>query len=387
MEREREDSSPYILYKNTKERKEEIMKHGKKLVSLLLALVMVMGLAVTASAANGTNDNSGKITINNAVVEQNYTIYQILTLESYDTESGAYSYKATTEWSAFINGADVKDVYVTVDDNAYVTWKSGADAVEFAKLAQAYAKKNNIGNQGTETATTTTVEFTGLNLGYYLVDSTLGTLCSLNTTKPIVTIEEKNVAPTNKKEVEEDSTLKYGPANDADLGQTVNFKSTITAQAGAENYVFHDTMSAGLTYGEVKGITLNGETVATTNYTVKTSGLGDDCTFEVAFTQEFCDTLKANDQIVISYTATLNEKAVVGLPGNPNESSLSYGDKNNTKYTTKSETITYTWDMDILKYGNGDKSKVLAGAEFKLLNKDASKAAKIVEGNLLNGFL
>lgn len=57
--------------------------------------------------------------------------------------------------------------------------------------------------------------FDNLDLGYYLVDSTLGTLCSLDTTNPDVTIEEKNAVPTNEKEVEEDSTNAYGKTNDA----------------------------------------------------------------------------------------------------------------------------------------------------------------------------
>ena len=35
------------------------MKHGKKLVGLLLAVVMVMGLVVTASAASETPKASG----------------------------------------------------------------------------------------------------------------------------------------------------------------------------------------------------------------------------------------------------------------------------------------------------------------------------------------
>lgn len=301
-------------------------------------------------------------------------------MESYDTDKGAYSYKVADGWSGFINGSDIKNTYVKVDgEEGYVTWVEGADAAAFAKLAQAYAKTNNVVNKRTTEATDTTVEFADLNLGYYLVDSTLGTLCSLDTTEPEVTIKEKNAAPKNEKTVEEDSTESYGKTNDADLGQTINFKSTITAQAGAENYVFHDKMSAGLTYVSVIGITLNGSAVNTKDYTVKTTGLTDDCTFEVVFTQEFCDTLEANDEIVISYTATLNENAVVGLPGNPNESKLSYGDSSNTKYTPVSETKTYTWDMEVLKYGNGDESKVLAGAEFKLLNKDKSKAAKINE--------
>lgn len=233
------------------------MKRTKRIASVLLALVMALSLITTAFAAGET----GSITIDNAVVGQTYTIYQILDLESYDAKAGAYAYKATTAWNDFINSDAIKGQYVNVDAQGYVTWVKKADVAAFAKLAQKYAADHNIANQGTKTADSTTVEFINLDLGYYLVDSTLGTICSLDTTNPSVTIKEKNAAPTNVKEAEEDSTSKYGTANDADIGQTVNFKSTITAQAGAENYVFHDKMSAGLQYTGVTGITLNGVAV------------------------------------------------------------------------------------------------------------------------------
>ena len=339
----------------------------KKTMSVLLALVLLLALSVPAMAAG-----EGTITINNAVVGQTYTIYRILELESYNLTTNAYSYKATTDWEDFIKSADIKDKYVSVNDEGYVTWKDGADAAAFAKLARAYAADNSIGNQGSEKAETTTIEFTGLELGYYLVDSTLGTLCSLDTTNPTVTIEEKNAAPTNVKTVEEDSTGAYGSTNDADIGQTVNFKSTITAQAGAENYVFHDKMSEGLTFGAVTSVTLKrvdaeAATDASGNYEIKTEGLTDGCTFEIVFKQTFCDTLKANDKIEISYTATVNENAVVGGNGNPNESHLSYGDQNHPTSTPDSTTTTYTWEIDVLKYTTKDDNEVtLAGAVFTL---------------------
>ena len=348
----------------------------KKILSIALVLILML----TVAFAEG---ETGSITINDAVVGQTYTIYQILDLESYNASANAYAYKATTAWSTFINSDAIKGTYVAVDAQGYVTWKDGADAAAFAKAAQKYAKDNNIANQGTVTADTTKVSFTGLDLGYYLVDTTLGTLCSLDTTNPNVVMEEKNEVPTNVKTVEEDSTGNYGEKNDADIGQTVNFKSTITAQAGAENYVFHDTMSAGLTYTGVTGITLNGTAVDASNYTV-TAPAADGDTFDVTFTQAFCDTLKANDQIVISYTATLNENAVIAGEGNPNTSKVSYGDSSNTKYTPDSQTKTYTWDVDVLKYTmNGETEKGLAGATFTLSkNADGSNPIALVsEGN------
>lgn len=358
------------------------MKTVKRALALLLALTMLLAMgAVTVLAASET----GSITIDNAVAGQTYTIYEILYLESYNAAEGqeAYSYKATEKWKDFINSDAVKGKYMDVDDEqGYVTWIKGADVAEFAALAQKYAADKKIVSEGSAKATSATVKFENLELGYYLVDSSLGTLCSLNTTKPNVTIKEKNAAPTNEKKVEEDSAPgTYGSTNDADIGQTVNFQSTIIAQAGAQNYIFHDTMSTGLTFGGVTGITLNGTTVDASNYTVKTDNLTDGCTFEVVFLQTFCDTLNVNDKIVISYTAALNENAVVGGEGNPNESHLSYSEEGTTT-TVPSTTKTYTWSFDVLKYGNNDESKTLEGAEFVLLNKDKTKVATVVSGKL-----
>lgn len=362
------------------------MKHMKKLASVLLTLVMALVLTVPAFAAQEGTLTGGSITINDAVPEQIYNAYQLLYLESYNKDAGAYAYKANSAWE---NWLKTQTSYVSFDTQGYVTWVEGADAAAFAELAQAEAVKMTADATATASAaaegsTYSTVKFENLKLGYYLVDTTLGTLCSLDTTNPDAVVEEKNEAPTNVKTVEEDSTGNYGKKNDADIGQTVNFKSTITAQAGAENYVFHDTMSAGLTYTGVTGITLNSSAVDVSNYTV-TAPAADGDTFDVTFTQAFCDTLKANDQIVISYTATLNENAVIAGEGNPNTSKVSYGDSSNTKYTPDSQTKTYTWDVDVFKYTReGETEKALAGATFTLsknTDDELTPIALVSEGN------
>ena len=358
------------------------MNRMKKLAGLVLAMIMLMSMATVASATQQGTLTGGSITINDAVPEQIYKAYQILYLESYNKDAGTYAYKANSAWESWLK---TQTGYVSFDAQGYVTWVEGADAAAFARLAQAEAAKMTADATATAPAaaegkTYSTVKFENLKLGYYLVDTTLGTLCSLDTTNPDVVMEEKNEVPTNVKTVEEDSTGNYGEKNDADIGQTVNFKSTITAQAGAENYVFHDTMSAGLTYTGVTGITLNGTTVDASNYTVVTEGLTDGCTFEVRFTQAFCDTLKANDKIVISYTATLNENAVIAGEGNPNTSKVSYGDSSNTKFTPDSQTKTYTWVVDVFKYTmNGETETALAGATFTLSkNSDGSNPIALV---------
>ncbi len=332
-----------------------------KLLSLVLALAMCFALALPMAAAE-----SGSIKIDNAVVGQTYTIYRIFDLESYSTETGAYAYKTNGKWSNFVNQSTIKGVYVNIDTAGYVTWVNGASAADFAKLAADYAKANvdSLGDDGSNLATDTTVEFTNLALGYYLVDTSLGTLCSLNTTTPNITIEEKNAKPENEKTVEEDSDSSWGAKNDAEIGQVINFKSTITAYEGAESYILHDTMSAGLTFdADSVTVTENGTAVSSTNYSVVTS-TDDSCTFHVVFTQDYCNTLADNDKIVVSYSATVNANAVVGAAGNPNESKLSYGE--NSKFeTTPSQTVTYVWDFTLFKYTGTEKTP-LTGAKFKL---------------------
>ena len=345
------------------------MKHAKKLVSILLAMVMVLSMSTAVFAAQGTNDYSGSITINNAEEGHTYNAYQILVLESYNTDVGAYSYKANAAWEGWLKN---QTQYVSIDDQGYVTWVEKADAAAFAKVALAHAKDASIAPDAIKTADSKTVEFTGLNLGYYLVDTTLGTLCSLDTTIPNVTMNEKNEVPSQKKEVQEDSDGSWGSENTAEIGDTVNYRTTIKAKPGAKKYILHDVMSKGLTLNpesitvaEPAGVT-KGQDASNGDYHVVTTGLSDGCTFEVVFHQSYLDTITANTNIVVTYSAVVNENAQVSSSDNPNETKLEYGEASNPedKFTPPSETKTYTFKVDVVK--TDDKNKVLDGAQFKL---------------------
>ena len=348
------------------------MKRTKKLLALLLALVMAMAMNISAFAASGTNDNNGTITINDAVSGQTYSVYQILVLESYNTESNAYSYKAVDGWSNFLSSQS--DV-INVDENGYVTWtdESADDATyaAFAKAALEYAKQTSIepnqskiAGEPDEGEEYSTVEFTGLNLGWYLVDTSLGALCSLNTTTPDATIEEKNEAPTIDKEVVEVGEGKNEPS----VGDSVNFQITVTAQKGAQNYVVHDTMSNGLTFNsnsvEIKanGQTLNGNGA---NFNLITD-TDDDCTFEIQFTQSYLDTISKATTIVITYSAMINENAVIGEDPETNSAILDYGDGSNTKIDT--DTQTYVYCFDLVK--TNAQHVLINGAEFALYESE-----------------
>lgn len=364
------------------------MKIIKKIAAIMLSVMMVLGMCSVVGAEGTTTSgtsaaNKGKITINNAIKDQTYTIYQILELESFSekpttgaTNTGNYAYKVATGWNGFFTRGEKGADYVTIDSAGYVTWNTGKDAASFAEDALAYAKSNNIQyTKQQEQVNSSTITFEDLDLGYYLVDSSVGALCSLNTTDTEVTIQEKNSVPSVEKKVQEDSTNNWENNNTADIGQTVKFQVTINAKTGAENYVLHDVMSEGLTFDNnsvkiVKKAKTGGtESPLTENteYTLNTFGtesVDPKCTFEVEFKQDFCDTLANDDQIIITYSATLNKNAVVAGAENTNKTKLEYGDK---KFTTSSDTTTKTYEIPVFKYTNKNGTeKALKGAEFEL---------------------
>ena len=364
------------------------MKLIKKIAAIMLSIMIVLGMAsvVSASEADSTAvAGNGKITITNAIAGQTYKIYKLLELESYDKDKNLYSYKpASAKWENFFKTGEGSS-YVDINENGYVTWKADVSTDKAAELAQkalAYAAENSITAADTKNATNNTVVFDNLALGYYLVESSVGALCGLTTTNNEVIIQEKNGVPSVEKKVQEDSkvgkTDEWGDGNTADIGQTVNFQTTITAQPGAQNYVLHDKMNEGLTFDissvKVKLKKNNATTediVDTSKYEVKNSGLEDSnpCTFHVVFTQEFCNSLAAGDQIIVTYSATLNEKAVIAGDGNTNETWLKYGENSETTHDT---TTTKTFELPVFKYTMKNNAETALADAIFTLSKNAN---------------
>lgn len=359
------------------------MKLIKKIVAIMFAFMMVVSMSCNVKADEGTSSTKkGTITITNAKEGETYKLYKILSLESYsytgnDKDNGNYAYTLTgdTKWDNFIE-TKATDYFEFDKTNTYLTWKGSTDETrvkEFAQLALKYArtKSNNVQPlKEVERTKSSTVKFDDLDLGYYLVDSSVGSLCVLNTTNPYLTIAEKNGVPSVEKGVSNIQNGTYESTNNASIGDTVYFQTTITAQPGAQNYVLHDKMTKGLTLKNDSIVVKKGESpVATSDYTLKTSGFIDGCTFEIVFVQTFCDGLQKDEKITVTYSATLNANAVIGNDANTNTNKtlLSYGD---SQKTTEVTTNTKTFKMDVFKYteNRNDKTKKdgLADAVFTL---------------------
>lgn len=373
------------------------MKLIKKIAAIMFAFMMVVSMSCNVKADDATTPTTGegKITINNAIPKQTYKLYRLLDLESYSVnedgqkENGNYSYKPASKWKTFLEGDGIRDVYFTFE-NGYASWKKDANVEKFAKLAIEHANKENavIKPEETEVAAaaiegnnTSTVTFKNLPLGYYLVDSSVGSLCGLDTAVKEVTIDEKNGVPSVEKKVSNSENGTFGESSTASIGDTVYFKTTITAQQGAQNYVLHDKMTDGLKFNGKVEVKKGESPVATSNYTLKTSGFNDDCTFEIEFGQTFCDDLQKDEKITVTYSATLNENAVIGNDANTNTNKtlLSYGD---SQKTTEVTTNTKTFKMDVFKYteNRNDKTKKdgLAGAVFTLKKEGETNTINFV---------
>lgn len=357
------------------------MKHMKRFVALFAALALVLAMAVPAFAEGSTTSATatGRITINNAVSGVTYNFYRIMEIETH-TDGEPYTgviYKTNTEWKDFVSDNQWKTCFKVNADDTVTVLKKEADNGDFAKkFAEEAAKVVSGKTVNYSVKATGSKVVQEVELGYYLVvpEGWAGVspvVCSLGSTNPNVTINEKNGSPTIDKKVKEGSD--FGETNDAAIGDYVEFQLTINVVDGTPvNYVAHDTMSAGLTFvnkgAQSLKVTRNdAELTSGSDYEVVTTGLEDKCTFEVKFKD---DVLKTNDKVVITYWAKINEKAVVGNAGNTNSAILKYGTNGEA---TCNPTTTYVWSFDVHKYTG--ENTALAGAKFKVWNSDKSKTA------------
>ena len=406
------DQIPHLL----RQKGEKHMKNTQKLAGILLVLVMVLAMVVPTLAATGSSAEVGTITINDPVVGQTYTIYQMFGLESFndDAANPAYSYTIDEDslWRDFLNapnyGSTIFKIvehnneydYVTLADGVKINNDSEA-AEKLAKEALAYAETKGIdGTPENFTEGDTELKFENLPLGYYLVDSSLGALCGLTTTHKDATVNEKNEGPTIDKFVQEDSKASdtnggWYKTNTAEIGQLVNFKTVVTAKKGAQNYVIHDVMEAGWEFVPdslevkvgaatealpAKSATVTQPYSATDNpdgyaYELKTTGLEttDPCTFHIEFVQAYLDKLVKENikdtttsfSITVTYSATLNAQAEIATATNDNTTWLTYGENNKTEQAV---TKTSTFEFDLVK--TDSSNKLLDGAEFKLYDQE-----------------
>ena len=341
------------------------MKNMKKIVSLLLAAVMVMAMSISAFAAG-----TGSITITppddiDTSAEITYTIYKV-----FDADASADGTKISYK---LVSGKTTAPAGFSVDKAGNVTYDGGEEVTELTQAdidaIAAYVTDDDIVGTAKSTGGNDAV-IENLPNGYYYITTTTGSVVTINSTKPDAEVDDKNVVPGVNKEITGASSYDAdGKKALAQVGTEVEYTATITVGKGQLGYVFKDTLGTGLEY--VDGSLEVTDMTADTDYTLAVSGQNITVTFE----DDSIKGLAQDSEIVVVYKAKVTSAALQDNPAK-NTATISYG--NDSQYTSKpSETETYNAKITVIK--NDDQNEPLAGAGFVLKNADG-KYYKFADG-------
>ena len=421
------------------------MKHTKKALALLMVLVMSLSLlTVTAFAAGGT------ITIENATAGMEYKLYKVFDASYTDGMSdntkpagATYTIKDDNPWYPLVK-ADGSPFTLTKDKD---TAHPGTYIVSIVEGQQETVATwfQNVDASGltptqTETPTSNTVTFNGLDKGYYYIKSGVGATVTLTHANETRTVIDKNQQPgwgtdgtkSGGKFIKTGANGKgteYGAFGTADIGGKLDYKIDIFSATNYQGdkmikeYIIEDTESPAifihfstikvwvngteLKKGWVEGVDENSETshaigsspTATSKddadwyvknadntdskFSIHINWLKDDGAFK------FDNNGKPN-VIKITYEGVLKSKGVVyGDNGNLNTATLYVlpnGSTTKAQVSDLSETKVVTYSSELFKYTteNGDK-KPLAGAEFTITRENENKPLAFYPSKLYAG--
>lgn len=404
------------------------MKSTKKLLALLLSAILLLSLLPAAFAtgvgegesAGGTTEVSKEkftLTIDGTSIGRKYEIYQIFTGALHtEQETGS-----TTE-TTYLSDLKYGDAWTAAGKKG--TAVSDEDITDFGKDAPGHWKRLNTKNGGApkahgdapvECTTGTSVAFTNLDAGYYIViEVTESNKIEAGETysSAIVQVVKNTTANTKPgtassykkvKDINDSQGTTYTDWQDSadyDIGDDVPFQ--LTAVVGSDfalypagrkySLTFHDEQSKGLTF-KPDSVKVYLNTVSDTNpipsmhYKVKTTGIADKCTFEIHFDDLKAITgVTAGSKIIVEYTSALNTSAVIGSTGNPNKMHITFSNNSNSNTdeedgkTPDDEVIVFTYQFEAWK-GNENRDP-LEGADFELFKQDASGKYTISKGKI-----
>ncbi len=390
------------------------MKKIKKLLAIISAVAMAMTMSVAAFADATLSRANGDT--------HSYDVYQIFTATSYDSTSGQFS---GIKYGANSTGNLGSDVSTTVL-NALSAVNSSSDAKKIAVI-------DNYWNQSsspykTINNTTTTAS---LPIGYYLIKDTTTSssgdsinfhVVTISDGSTALTITDKRDVPTVQKYSKEDSTNKYGKADDYSKGEeTIGFRLVGTLPAAADyarytkyNYTFTDTLTnmkyvansitakvySGYTNANSLGTLYGILDLTNSNVSLTANGSSIVLSFNDTKTAVYTDNkiaagIPADAVIVVDYNAKFTDAAVTGLNGNPNSVKVTYSNNPNlnstgTPITTTEDTpidyaYAFTYEFDGLKV-DSTTNQALTSAGFKIKDESSGKYAIINSSNVVTGW-
>ena len=406
------------------------MKHAKKLLALALVFAMALALAVPAFA---DDDGKITITMNGTQVEvdlpaapadgsgiqkHDFAAYQIFAAEYAEKADGSEDTEklVSIHWGANVNvdgllaalktagliGDNIgynegenADAYkdagfdpVAYDVARVVSDFNDTDARHFAEIVDANLTGDPVAAQGYDESGTVT-----LPAGYYLIVDTARdgeteeevrnlavlSMSAASPFKPQSKVDvpelEKKVMDLNDSDTLDPENYEWDSTADYDLNDDVPFVLTGTLPTNFDEYetykyVFHDTLSAGLTFNDDVQVLLDGSDV-TDSFTVTKDGQS----FTVGIENlKVIPGVTAGSVIRVVYTAKLTAANIVVQN---NEAYLEFSndpDSDGTGNTPKDKVTVFTFKLTFDKVDeNGD---ALPGAGFTLYKWNAGSEAE-----------
>ena len=409
------------------------MKKMKRTWAILLALVLTVALAVPGFAAEG----GYSITITNDKAGHTYEAYQIFagTVASDEGTDGATEgpMLGNITWGDGVDGvallaalraadAEKYGACTTAADVAKALGAEGATAADAAAFAEIAAQHLAVVTGTATEPVNGNYVIANLPAGYYLVKDQDGSLQGEEDTATEyivqvlgnVTMEPKDSdIPTVQKKVYDEEFARadgagtygtgYNDVADWDIGDRVPFKLIATVPQNIDAYeeymfVFNDTLSNGLT---LDADSINVYVTETTNANINEFDPQANNLYEVSavtdgafsITIQNIKALDAHDHpanyIIITYDATLNANAEIGLDGNPNRVYLEFSNNPNGEglgRTTEDRVIVFTYELGGTKV-DGENNATLPDAQFVLFNGGHTRVAQIDANGRLSDWL
>ncbi len=403
----------------------------KKLFSLLLIPVLLLAMSVTTFAAG-----EGSITIENATPGNTYRAYKVFDATYTNGNANAnYSIENTSPWYSIVTAAGSPFTLVKADatdvTNPITYYVTATNASLVIAWFQAIPAASLPSPNREEVAASTTVTWTAVDYGYYMVTNGVAdALITITNADPHTKIIDKNDTPGWEdpdgtaalgKSVSADGTT-WGPTSTASIDDTAYFRidAFVPIYAGPDfvyKYIFTDTLDPGFTFNNDLAVKLNGTAItAGTDYTLVVTGqvikvtlnVLDITPYPVKSVMNITFSAKVNTGAVYDNVNTVEMDWTLCDPGDDQDNNPAtppkYGDDDGTPddgdpltpplgpggvtiemdnepgdEPLDVETNTYVYGFNIQKYkGSADTGNELNGAEFKLFKTDGTTEIKVV---------
>lgn len=381
-----------------------------RIMAAVFAMILVLGMNMTALASTltvtGTKDNGGAV-----------TAYKLFDRTEQDLGGGkkAVAYTLNSKYAGYFTQAGKPGEGQSGDalsEKAYnyvagLGEDTNKEALSlFAADMWKWISENNVTADKSVAAAADKTTMDDLPAGYYLIfPAGAATLKDDHKSPAIlqdvdgtteVSVKLKSEYPTLDKKVTTPEGTAPEYTGTVKPGDTVTYTITskvpdVSGYTTGYKFVIKDTLSNGLTFNEGTVSIKIGETdLGTDNYSLKTGTDAEPNTFTLellGMTREEngkqvpnIDIYPTGKTITLTYTATVNEKAVTGIDPNTNKAKVEYSNKPGEEGIGKSEEVeakVYTFEFGIDKFHKvNDENKALAGAKFELYAANAEGTSR-----------